>query len=212
MPIKRRLAKRRTALTVHEAGELLGQETSYGFAQSRGDMRAAWEDHRDDLLRYWVFGDPSGCSALDDMARRSDASRRWLEFFTDVREGGHPGTRPWMWWCLDAPTAGVSGIDDDGKLIAPPWPDAPPGPDRNTRCGFPHLAYDNQISDALRYSDPLPLFESEAAYLKRHGLLLPGELERLTTADFEPRTFEPQDVDDAEQTECDAQQTPRGIR
>jgi hypothetical protein len=39
--------------------------------------------------------------------------------------------------------------------------------------------------------DPLdpPTFESEAAYLRRHGLLLPGEARRLKAADFEPETL-----------------------
>lgn len=34
-------------------------------------------------------------------------------------------------------------------------------------------------------NDP-PLFEAQAAYLDRHGLLLPGERERLTDEDFKP--------------------------
>ena len=34
-------------------------------------------------------------------------------------------------------------------------------------------------------NDP-PKFESQAAYLKRHGLLEPGEERRLNPADFEP--------------------------
>jgi hypothetical protein len=34
-------------------------------------------------------------------------------------------------------------------------------------------------------NDP-PIFESQAAYLGRHGLLLPGERKRLTAEDFEP--------------------------
>lgn len=34
-----------------------------------------------------------------------------------------------------------------------------------------------------------PVFESEAAYLKRHGLFLPGEEKRLTDADFRPEVI-----------------------
>jgi hypothetical protein len=34
--------------------------------------------------------------------------------------------------------------------------------------------------------DDPPLFESQATYLERHGLLLPGERRRLTKQDFEP--------------------------
>lgn len=36
--------------------------------------------------------------------------------------------------------------------------------------------------------DP-PRYESQAAYLDRHGLFLPGERRRLTAADFEPETI-----------------------
>jgi hypothetical protein len=36
-------------------------------------------------------------------------------------------------------------------------------------------------------NDP-PILESEVSYLERHGLLLPGERQRLRKADFEPVT------------------------
>ena len=38
--------------------------------------------------------------------------------------------------------------------------------------------------------DDPPRFESEAHYLRRLGLLLPGEMGRLTEADFEPEKIE----------------------
>jgi hypothetical protein len=38
-------------------------------------------------------------------------------------------------------------------------------------------------------TDP-PRYESEASFLKRHKLLLPGEVRRLRHADFEPETVE----------------------
>lgn len=38
-------------------------------------------------------------------------------------------------------------------------------------------------------SDDPPLYESEAAFLERHGLFLPGERKRLKKADFEPETL-----------------------
>jgi hypothetical protein len=38
-------------------------------------------------------------------------------------------------------------------------------------------------------ADP-PLFEAEAAYLERHGLLLPGERKQLSAADFKPGAVE----------------------
>jgi hypothetical protein len=39
------------------------------------------------------------------------------------------------------------------------------------------------------HSNP-PMFESEARYLQRLKLLLPGEVRRLRTADFEPESIE----------------------
>jgi hypothetical protein len=39
--------------------------------------------------------------------------------------------------------------------------------------------------EAIDPDDP-PLYESQAAYLERHGLFLPGERRRLRKADFEP--------------------------
>jgi hypothetical protein len=40
----------------------------------------------------------------------------------------------------------------------------------------------------LKADDP-PVFESQAAYLDRLGLLAPGEKRRLRNADFEPETL-----------------------
>ena len=38
---------------------------------------------------------------------------------------------------------------------------------------------------AIDPRDP-PVFEAQASYLQRHGLLLPGEARRLNSADFQP--------------------------
>ena len=55
--------------------------------------------------------------------------------------------------------------------------DAPEPRRRLGGTGTPGLAIDP--------NDP-PIFESEAAYLERHGLFLPGERKRLRKVDFEP--------------------------
>lgn len=63
-----------------------------------------------------------------------------------------------------------------------------------------HRRSDNHRHDLLHYEFGIPtlwedaphdpakpaLFESQAAYLDRHGLFLPGERKRLKAADFEP--------------------------
>jgi hypothetical protein len=52
---------------------------------------------------------------------------------------------------------------------------------------------------AIDPNDP-PVYESQARYLERHGLLLPGERQRLRKADFEPEAVavEPLDEDERE--------------
>jgi hypothetical protein len=41
---------------------------------------------------------------------------------------------------------------------------------------------------AINSDDP-PTYESQAAYLERHHLFLPGERRRLTKKDFDPETI-----------------------
>lgn len=112
-----------------------------------------------------------------------------------------PGTRPSLWWVYDAPSLlrrrlGGVGIPGQADIkYRPYW-----------RQGVPTRWFTRQ--DIERHGDILPYllpgfpkhpfkgvaidpnnpptFESQAAYLKRHDLLQPGEMERLTAADFEP--------------------------
>jgi hypothetical protein len=60
---------------------------------------------------------------------------------------------------------------------------------------------------AIDVNDP-PRFESQASYLKRHGLLLPGEAKRLKAADFEPELVLPSDEELAEPP---PRTRPRGV-
>jgi len=99
-----------------------------------------------------------------------------------------PGTRHPRWWDHDAPR-----LSDPGKY----WHGALPEHRRqiggsggrcpalvpHSWCGIPHI-------DEIDWKDP-PVFESEASYLDRHGLLRAGERRRLKPADFEPVTLVP---------------------
>ena len=102
-----------------------------------------------------------------------------------------PGTRPTMWWRFDAPrwepsekwapfSSLVSRLPDprlrlggtgtpafETIAVAPSWP-----------LGIP-----DYWCDDFDQADP-PVYESQAAYLKRHGLVLPGEV--VTAKDREP--------------------------
>jgi len=89
----------------------------------------------------------------------------------------HPGRRPWAWWAFDAPRLGLRRIVGGGSCRA--------GNAVGCAWGLP------LVLDA----DPghPPLVESEAAYLKRLRLLLPGELRRIKASEFEAEALE---VDD----------------
>jgi hypothetical protein len=97
----------------------------------------------------------------------------------------NPGTRPALWWDHDAPRQPIGSMPGwycDGKL-----------PELRQRFGGVgnavspvNLSYG--IPDVWRGiddNDP-PIFESQAAYLNRHGLFLAGEERR---ADFEPEAI-----------------------
>jgi hypothetical protein len=121
-----------------------------------------------------------------------------------------PGTRPTMWWRFDAPRWTPPDHHTDfwyakQKLLPEPR-------QRLSGTGTPAwevMAYmprwDLGIPEDWAYTcdfdeDDPPTYESQAAYLKRHGLLAPGELKRLTKADFEPELvpcpFEDDDTDE----------------
>jgi hypothetical protein len=102
----------------------------------------------------------------------------------------HPGgTRPSIWWRFDAPRQLLgthSGCFYDGKLQQPRKQLSGAGCDASAisaympsyKCGLP------TAWAGFEESDP-PVFESQAAYLRRHGLLTPHEVRVLTASDYE---------------------------
>jgi len=141
----------------------------------------------DDQINYFLTGtdftffwhEPE--RTRDWRAIRSDILADW------IRE--HPGTRPAAWWRYDAPEPRlrVGGIGD--VVPAYDFPD-------NLHFGiFRKSAFvcERLLSAVAPFgahlvpfdeSDP-PRYESQASYLKRRKLFLPGEEKRLTDADFE---------------------------
>ncbi len=97
-----------------------------------------------------------------------------------------PGERPWAWWRIVAPETrirlGGRGVllRDLGALwaVKPDW------------CGYPTKwsARDFGTGKAV------PCFESSAAYLRRLGLLLPGEARRIKRVDFETANYLPREL------------------
>lgn len=132
----------------------------------------------------------------------------WREHGDDITAewaSSMPGTRPPAWWQYSAPRQPLGtypGWWIDGKL---------PDPRRRVSgrgslcsdhlahspafyCGLPlHWLSDSDIrlfklnrkAERFDPTDP-PCFESEAAYLRRHDLLLPGESRHLTQRDYAP--------------------------
>lgn len=94
-----------------------------------------------------------------------------------------PGQRPAAWWHFSAPEPLRKRLSGKGE-ISPRHLTADSLFFR-TRFGLP-LWYRRGTVDP----DNLPVHESQAAYLKRHALLTPGELKRLTPEDFKPDVFD----------------------
>jgi hypothetical protein len=99
----------------------------------------------------------------------------------------YPGTRPALWWRYDAPRLPVATFPRsyyDGKLPEPRKRTGGTGsPAYEVRAVVP--SFDYGIPDVwvgIDRNNP-PIFESEATYLRRHGLLFAGEAKR---ADFDP--------------------------
>ncbi len=113
----------------------------------------------------------------------------WKEVKDEILEAWtreEPGTRPLHWWRFDSPEprrrlGGVGQPAHECSALVEAY-----------ELGLPTvwvLQGDSLAGVPIAPADP-PRFESEPTYLRRLGLLLPGEFERLTEADFEPETIE----------------------
>lgn len=95
----------------------------------------------------------------------------------------NPGTRPDHWWKFDAPRSDAAqwyeGPADAWDRLQPRLQVGGAPLKEDTDADTDATAYDRAIpfwdEDDLEYQSDPPVFETELAYLKRHGLLLPGE-------------------------------------
>lgn len=124
------------------------------------------------------------------IARNSSNGELW-NLYRDVILAAHTketaGTRPALWWHYDAPRIPTGTFKDchyDGQLPQPRERLGGIGtPACECRAVKPSFSFGiPNVWAGIDEDDP-PVFESQAAYLKRHGLLLAGEERR---ADFEP--------------------------
>jgi hypothetical protein len=131
--------------------------TDTGYFMNGTDARPLWAKHRKNLIKQWV--------------------------------NEYPGTRPHAFWLFEAPAEMRLRLGGKGDTI----PDHVPDEVEEYWRGLPtYWIAENRLmmwpeleEFAIDPDDP-PKFESEACYLKRLGLLLPGEGERLHKEDFKP--------------------------
>jgi hypothetical protein len=178
MPVKRRVDKRRTELSADQV--------------------------------EWLEGGSGGAWAA--LATPDDLVTQWRQYGPEIVEEyieEHPGCRPRRWWQFDSPRAPVGTYPgreyDDGMLPMSRRRIGGTGTPCHERVAhLPWLEFGIEVSwidtrliaTYAQLAHPLnvppidpanpPIFEAEATYLERHGLLLKGERERLTEADFAP--------------------------
>lgn len=117
---------------------------------------------------------PEGANRFRALRFQHSAKDLWASHGAEVMERWilrAPGTRPSLWWQFDAP------------------------PDARLRVGGTGaLGLEYELTALRRFpahwisvdpSEP-PCFESEASFLRRLGLLRPGEARRLRASSFEP--------------------------
>jgi hypothetical protein len=152
----------------------------------------------------WLRG--KECGPFFEFIGEAYLRKLWLDNRDDIIDehvAEFPGTRPQRFWEYDAkePRLRLGGIgtpDFEALNIKPRY-----------KCGIPHsfidesdVSYFNRtgaFKDAApnpNKSGPFqgvavdpdepPTYESEASYLDRLGLFLPGEKRRLKATDFEP--------------------------
>ncbi|MEP7307325.1 MAG: hypothetical protein ABJA98_17590 [Acidobacteriota bacterium] len=177
-----------------ETGEKTDLE-SFALAGSRqtAARRGIWDQSKDDILADWINQHPGTRPAAwwdFDAPLAVERSLRLRDLPTDHREprrrvGGRGTLACEVLAIAPAFAFGLSrdfidafqvayynglAVDIDGKRIGTEY----------RAGGF--------VADAFDPHDP-PRFESQAAYLERHGLLTPREAARLTSRDFEPEAI-----------------------
>jgi hypothetical protein len=138
------------------------------FREQREKLSPQAIDHfQSGKLNAWSFLNMRDLETIWQ-ANRNDIVTAWIN--------EAPGTRPHAWWTYDAPEP-RRRLRGTGSPIS-----------SATSLGVPKYWSDEAIYGPgvipVDPGDP-PRFESEATYLKRHGLLFPGEAKHLTKADFD---------------------------
>jgi len=128
-------------------------------------------DRTPDAIYEWLAGDMGQVGDFDVylMSNRPEATRRlWMQHrqeILDQWQDTQPCRRPWAWWLFESPgrrqrLGGVGELRGGYRI--------------HIHEGVP-VTWDPTSLDA----DDLPLYESQAAFLERHGLLSAREIEIL---------------------------------
>ena len=144
--------------------------------------------------QWWLIVE-AGADREDSPWR--SARELWVQYRAELLASfvaEQPGHRPSCWWTFEAPRqppGRFAGWYYDGKLPEPRLQLGGSGRtswDAGYATGPCYLRGVPRVMVDIDDDDP-PLFEAEATYLRRHGLLLPGEARRLKPTDFEPVTW-----------------------
>ncbi len=169
-------------------------------------------DELPDDARAWLDGEDSG--TFHFFATDDELAELWRLHGDEVvaeHVAASPGSRPAQWWERSAPRQPAGshpGLWYDGKLPLPRQRISGVGTECSARLAHvPRYQFGIPVDwiteDLLRTYEKLksplnvlavdpknpPVFEAEATYLERHGLLIKGERARLTDKDFEPEAL-----------------------
>lgn len=206
MPVKRRKAKHRRAEIHPDMMALLSDRElnkAFKYFVADDDIHAAWTEVRDKILAEWITTAPG---TRPSFWWKHDAPRLPLGTFPGRYDGKLPEPR--------ARLGGVGMVGIEVFNVVPVysfgiptcWVDRWQVDYYNGRAKDIHgkpIGTEYQEGHfagvAIDPEDP-PEFESQAAYLDRHGLFLPGEKRRLRAADWESEVVMPAEDDEAEAT------------
>jgi hypothetical protein len=138
----------------------------------------------------WLRGGAGG-SDQKYFWTHDDFAALWREFADDIVDkhvAASPGTRPHRWWGFSAPERRRRL----GGIGTPRHQDTPVFLCHELGVPLDWIWDDSEEwyrlnGTLLDLADP-PIYESQAAYLERLELLLPGERKRLKPKDFKPQS------------------------
>ncbi len=198
MPRKRRSPKTRRAEIPTDLVAFLKDEgisLLVEYLTDEATIRAAWGELREDILVGWVEKHPG---TRPSAWWRYDAPRQPAGRFPGWRYDGklpEPRERcggvgtPAHEVLADAPRCSFGIPDSWVKQWAVDYYNGRALDGHGERIGTEYK--EGHFAGVAIDPDNPPAFESQAAYLERHGLLLPGEKERLRKSDWEPELVLP---------------------